>query len=67
MKAPTSFEERGNENSATVESYNDHRIAMAAAVSALTCDDRITIRNANAVDKSYPEFWDDLDTLSRPV
>lgn len=54
-------------HSATVESYNDHRIAMAAAVSALTCDDRITIRNANAVDKSYPEFWDDLDTLSRPV
>ena len=54
-------------HSATVESYNDHRIAMAAAVSALTCDDRITIRNANAVDKSYPEFWDDLDTLSHPV
>ena len=57
----------GKIRSATVDSYNDHRIAMAAAVSALTCDDRITIGNADAVNKSYPEFWDDLATLSHPI
>lgn len=50
----------GKIGSATVHSHNDHRIAMAAAVAALNSDRDIVIRQAGAVDKSYPCFWDDL-------
>lgn len=46
-----------------MDSHNDHRIAMAAAVAALSSDDSVVIEGANAADKSYPNFWNDLDTL----
>ena len=47
----------------TVDSHNDHRIAIAAAVAALSSDDSVVIEGADAADKSYPNFWNDLDTL----
>ena len=50
--------------SATVDSHNDHRIAMAAATAALGCDGKVVVRRAEAVNKSYPEFWDDLQNLT---
>lgn len=50
---------------AEVESHNDHRIAMAAAVAALTADGPVTIRQAEAVNKSYPGFWNDLEKLGK--
>ena len=53
----------GPVSSAVVDSHNDHRIAMAAAVAALSSDDSVVIEGANAADKSYPNFWNDLDTL----
>ncbi|MCC8087922.1 MAG: 3-phosphoshikimate 1-carboxyvinyltransferase [Rikenellaceae bacterium] len=49
--------------SATVDSFNDHRIAMASAVAGLVSDGRIVIKGAEAVNKSYPSFWDDLASL----
>ena len=55
----------GTIHGATVSSHNDHRIAMAAAVAALNSDGAVTIRGAEAVDKSYPEFWDDFRNLAR--
>ncbi len=48
---------------ARLESHNDHRIAMATAVAALRADRPVTISHAEAVEKSYPDFWNDLDTL----
>lgn len=45
------------------DSFNDHRIAMAAAVASLRCKDEIIIRNAEAVNKSYPSFFDDFNKL----
>ena len=54
----------GTIHGATVSSHNDHRIAMAAAVAALNSDGAVTIRGAEAVDKSYPEFWDDFRNLA---
>lgn len=45
------------------ESFNDHRIAMAAAVAALKCKSDVIIRNAEAVSKSYPAFFDDFNKL----
>lgn len=42
-----------------VDSVNDHRIAMAAAIAATVCSESVTILGADAVNKSYPHFWDD--------
>lgn len=44
----------------TVDSKNDHRIAMSAAVAAFATDSSVTIENAQAVNKSYPSFWDEI-------
>lgn len=49
----------------TVDSFNDHRIAMAAAVAALNASAPITIERADAVNKSYSNFWDDLSQLQK--
>ena len=47
----------------TVNSYNDHRIAMAAAIAATVCSRPVTISGAEAVDKSYPSFWNEYRKL----
>jgi 3-phosphoshikimate 1-carboxyvinyltransferase len=52
---------------AHVHSHHDHRIAMAAAVAALRADGPITIDDAEAIDKSYPEFYVDLRRLGTEV
>ncbi len=44
-------------------SFNDHRIAMAAAVAACKCSGDVIIRNAEAVNKSYPAFFEDYNKL----
>ena len=49
--------------SAEVESHNDHRMAMSLAVSALRSDGEITIKGAECVAKSYPDFFQVLDML----
>lgn len=41
-----------------VDSANDHRIAMAAAIAATACTGPVTIRGAECVEKSYPDFWE---------
>lgn len=48
---------------ATVHSRHDHRIAMACAVGALRADGPVTIEEAEAINKSYPDFYDDLKLL----
>lgn len=50
-------------HSCTVSSFNDHRIAMAAAIGALAADGTVTIENAACVSKSYPDFFRDLQQL----
>lgn len=47
----------------TVDSHNDHRIAMAAAIAATVCTEPVTIIGAEAVNKSYPKFWDEYRKL----
>lgn len=42
----------------TADSRNDHRIAMMLAVAATRADGPVTIRGAECVAKSYPDFWD---------
>jgi 3-phosphoshikimate 1-carboxyvinyltransferase len=48
---------------ATVDAHNDHRIAMSAAVASLMCEQSVTIEDAQAVTKSYPDFFEDFNTL----
>lgn len=48
----------------TALSYNDHRIAMSAAVAACVCKNPVTVDGCECVSKSYPRFWDDFDRLS---
>jgi len=51
----------------TVDGANDHRIVMAAAVAATACSAPVTILGAEAVNKSYPGFWDDYRILGGDV
>lgn len=41
-----------------VYGWNDHRIVMAAAIAASTCEKNTTIEGSQAVNKSYPSFWE---------
>lgn len=47
----------------TVDSFRDHRIAMSAAIASTVCTDPVTILGAEAVNKSYPTFWDTFTRL----
>lgn len=44
----------------TVDSHNDHRVAMSLAVFAACAEQKVTITGARCVNKSYPEFFEDL-------
>ena len=57
----------GQVKGAKVHSRHDHRIAMACAVAALKADGDVTIEQANAVKKSYPDFFRDLKKLGGAV
>ena len=46
-----------------VKSCRDHRIAMAAAIAAIRCEQNIRILGADAVNKSYPAFFSDYNRL----
>lgn len=46
-----------------VDSAGDHRIAMAAAIAATVCKQPVTILGADAVNKSYPQFWEEYRRL----
>lgn len=52
--------EGGEINGCTIDSNNDHRIAMAAAVAAINATSPILIEGAECTAKSYPEFFDDF-------
>ncbi|MGB5645941.1 MAG: 3-phosphoshikimate 1-carboxyvinyltransferase [Muriicola sp.] len=49
-------------NEVTIETYNDHRMAMAFAPLAMKTS--LFINDAGVVSKSYPDFWNDLKTLN---
>ena len=46
-----------------VDACNDHRIAMSAAVASLACCEPVEIIGAQAVEKSYPDFFRHLESL----
>ena len=50
-----------------VDSHNDHRIAMMAAVAASRATGEVVIHGAEAVNKSYPDFFDHYRLLGGKV
>lgn len=52
---------------AVVHSRHDHRIAMACAVAALKANGPSVIEEAEAINKSYPEFYEHLKTLGAVI
>jgi 3-phosphoshikimate 1-carboxyvinyltransferase len=50
----------GKPQGARVESHDDHRIAMAIAITSLGASGKVSIRDSQCVAKSYPGFFDDL-------
>lgn len=51
-------------HAAAIDSYGDHRIAMAFAVAALAADGPCEIHNAEAASVSYPEFYATLRDIA---
>lgn len=47
-----------------VDSYHDHRIAMAASIAGIRSRNDLVIDNAQAVNKSYPDFFKHLRSLN---
>lgn len=57
----------GGVKGAKVHSRHDHRIAMACAVAGLKATGETIVEDAEAVNKSYPDFYDDLKLLNADV
>ncbi|MGM9601299.1 MAG: 3-phosphoshikimate 1-carboxyvinyltransferase [Faecousia sp.] len=53
----------GSFTGGTVNSQNDHRIAMSAAIAATVASGDVTILGAQCVKKSYPSFWEEYGKL----
>jgi 3-phosphoshikimate 1-carboxyvinyltransferase len=51
----------------SVDAWGDHRIAMMAAIASAACENPVTIRGAEAVNKSYPSFWQVLSAMGKTV
>ena len=47
------------------DTFNDHRIAMSAAVASVLCAEPVMVLGAECVGKSYPAFWEDFDALKQ--
>lgn len=54
-------------NGGIVDSWNDHRIAMALAIASIKCKNEVIIKNSEAVKKSYPGFWKDFEKLGGEI
>lgn len=47
----------------TCEGYNDHRIVMTLAVVAQRCENKVIINGSECINKSYPQFFEDYNSL----
>ncbi len=49
----------------SIDSHNDHRIAMAVAIASLRSDSGVEINGFECINKSYPDFYNDLKTITQ--
>ena len=59
------FGQKAKLQSASIATYNDHRMAMAFAPLAILIP--LTIEESFVVEKSYPDFWKDLSSIGYQV
>ncbi len=57
------IEGKGGVNGGTVSSFNDHRIVMSFAIAATKASSPVVIEGAEAVNKSYPSFFEEFKKL----
>ncbi len=67
LKGDTMLITGGEVRGAIIDSHNDHRIAMAAAVAALRASDKVMIKDSQCVAKSYSSFFHDLKQIGAVV
>ncbi|MGC1526302.1 MAG: 3-phosphoshikimate 1-carboxyvinyltransferase [Phormidesmis sp.] len=63
----TGMGQRAQLKAATLDSYTDHRIAMALAIAATRATGKTSIRRAEAAAVSYPTFVATLETAAAPA
>jgi 3-phosphoshikimate 1-carboxyvinyltransferase len=51
---------------ATIDTYQDHRMAMSFSLAALSSA-TITINNPSCVSKTYPEYFTELQRISKSL
>ena len=61
------IEGTGKLKGGVVDSWNDHRIAMALAIASTICEEPVTITCAESVSKSYPHFWEHFKSLGGSI
>ena len=54
----------GSLNGGSGSSHNDHRIAMTLGIAGLLSKHEVTVKGADVVDISYPDFWRDLEFIA---
>lgn len=54
-------------DSCEIDTHNDHRIAMAAALAVTGTKAHVIINNSNCVNKSYTSFWEDIGCLGAKI
>ena len=54
-------------NGGKVTGYNDHRIVMSASIMSCLCKGNVEITDSNAVEKSYPDFFNDFNKMGGNV
>ncbi len=58
---------KGRFQGGKAKSFNDHRIAMAAAIGASAAESPLLLNGAEAIRKSYPEFYEDYQKIGGVV
>lgn len=53
-------------NGGKVDSFGDHRLAMAMGIAGLIAQEEVQLVHAEAVNISYPGFWKDLCRVTGP-
>ena len=63
---PDGFDIPGRQrfSGAELDSFGDHRVAMAFAVAALSAKQECRLRNSEAATVSFPEFFDQLEKVA---
>ena len=61
----TIFKGTAHKSASVINSYLDHRIAMAFSIAGLAATGTTTIQDSRCVDVSYPEFYESLGALNQ--